>query len=87
MIYFRKDYFDNSKTFDDFVEDVRVFFETSDAENTSVYNSDNDVWIMKNTHILEHPGQWEVYDQLLCKSYFTNSLEEAMDCMFSLRRA
>lgn len=87
MIYFRKDYFDNSKTFDDFVEAAQWFFNSSDAEDTCIYNSDNDVWITKNAHTLEHPGRWEVHDQLLCKSYLTNSLEEAMDCMFSLRRA
>ena len=44
MIYLKKEYFDNSKTFEDFVDDVRVFFETSDAEDTSVHNGDNDVW-------------------------------------------
>ena len=87
MIYLKKEYFDNSKTFEDFVDDVRVFFETSDAEDTSVHNGDNDVWIMKNTQTLEHPECWEVYDRLHCKSYFTDSLEEAMDCMFSWRRA
>jgi hypothetical protein len=87
MIYFRKDYFDNSKTFDDFVEAAQWFFNSSDAEDTCIYNSDNDVWVTKNAHTFEHPGRWEVHDQLLCKSYFTNSLEEAMDCMFSLRRA
>lgn len=87
MIYFRKDYFDNSKTFDDFVESARWFFESSDAEDTCIHNDDNDVWVMKNAYTLEHPGRWEVHDQLLGKSYFTNSLEEAMDCMFSLRRA
>ena len=87
MIYFRKGYFDNSKTFDDFVETAQRFFNSSDAEDTCIYNSDNDVLVIKNAHTLEYPERWEVRDQLLCASYFTNSLEEAMDCMFSVRRA
>ena len=87
MIYFRKGYFDNSKTFDDFVETAQRFFDSSDAEDTCIYNSDNDVRVIKNAHTLEYPERWEVRDQLLCASYFTNSLEEAMDCMFSVRRA
>lgn len=88
MIYFRKDYFDNSKTFDDFVETAQEFFESSDAEDTYIYNDDNNVWIEKNNRYQQlHPEKYIVVDRELAKIFPTSSLEEAIDCMFSWRRA
>lgn len=88
MIYFRKDYFDNSKTFDDFVETAQEFFESSDAEDTYIYNDDNNVWIEKNNRYQQlYLEKYIVVDPKLAKIFPTSSLEEAMDYMFSWRHA
>lgn len=88
MVYFRRDYFDNSKTFEEFVEAAQEFFESSDAEDTYIYNSDNDIWIEKNYRYRQlHSEKYIVVDRELAKIFPTSSLEEAIDCMFSWRRA